>query len=65
MQSPFSLVDPEKGFDKPERKDEGVMDHTARIQSGRAASTSLRDGDAAEGSPSYRHADISQCSCAS
>ncbi len=64
MQSPFSLVDPEKGFDKPERKDEGVSDHTVRIQSGRAASTSLRDGDAAEGSPSYRHADISECSCA-
>ena len=57
MQSPFSLVDQEKGFDRPERKNEGAVDHTVRIESGRAASTSLREGDAAEESPSYRQAD--------
>ena len=57
MQSPFSLVDQTKGFDKPERKNEASTDHAARMESGRGASTSLRDGGAPEGSPTYRQAD--------
>ena len=57
MQSPFSLVDQTKGFDKPERKNEASTDHAARMESGRGASTSSRDGGALEGSPTYRQVD--------
>ena len=61
MQSPFSLVDQDKGFDKPDRKNERSSDHAVRIESGRAASTSsLREGDAADGSPASRFAECSR-----
>jgi len=63
MQSPFSLVDQTKGFDKPERKNEASTDHAARMESGRGASTSLRDGGALEGSPTYRQVDGRYIAC--
>ena len=62
MQSPFSLVNDEKGFDRAETKAEVVTDHTVRILSGREASSTLRDTDAAEESPSHRCCDVS-CQC--
>ena len=54
MQSPFSLVNDEKGFDRAEPKLEIVTDSTVRILSGRDVSSTLREYDPAEESPSHR-----------